>query len=179
MLDINYRQPVILAEDAFAGDTTIYVFPLTYELTSGRKLVFPNQRVTLAATATVGATTLTVTALSIDSLISINPDIAATQNDFPVDLTGYTARSQIRETVESSTILAQFTTSIQADVGTGVDSVIRLQLPSDPNQTYNTTELVPTPSGLYYVWDVEIVSPGGQVTRIVQGDVEVSAEVTR
>lgn len=180
LLDINYRQPVILADDAFQGDTSIFVFPTSCELVAGRKLVFPNQRVTVATTAAVGATSLTVSSLAKDSLISINPDIAATQNDFPVNLTGYTVQSQIREGYadDAPTVLAQFSYTITADVATGINSVIRLTLPSNPSATWNTSDLVPT-VGTFYKWDLDIISAGGERTTILSGDVEVSPEVTR
>ena len=95
----------------------------------------------------------------------LNPDRT------PIDLTGCTARMQVREDYESPLPLLELTTEnggITIDpVNTGV---LHLYI-SD----------VGTAACLWGggVYDVEIVHPGGDVTRLVQGSVSVSPEVTR
>jgi len=79
-------------------------------------------------------------------------------------LNGYTANSQMRRWYTSSNATATFTTSINASAG-----VITLSLTA--NQTSNIT------SGRY-VYDVEI-NDGAVVSRIVEGIVTVTPQVTR
>jgi len=79
-------------------------------------------------------------------------------------LNGYTANSQMRRWYTSSNAAASFTTSINATAG-----VITLSLTA--TQTSNLT------SGRY-VYDVEI-NDGTVVSRIVEGIVTVTPQVTR
>ena len=80
-------------------------------------------------------------------------------------LSGYTAAGQIRKTYTSSTSVA-FTTNI-ATPSTGVVSIA----------------LSSSQTGIMkpgrYVYDVEITSADNQVTRIVEGQVEITPSVTR
>jgi hypothetical protein len=79
-------------------------------------------------------------------------------------LSGYTANSQIRKWYTSSNATASFTTSINAESGA-------VSLSLSANQTSSLT------SGRY-VYDVEIQN-GSSVTRIVEGIVTVTPQVTR
>jgi hypothetical protein len=79
-------------------------------------------------------------------------------------LSGYTANSQIRKWYTSSNATASFTTSINV-----VSGAVSLSLSA--NQTSSLT------SGRY-VYDVEIQN-GSSVTRIVEGIVTVTPQVTR
>lgn len=88
----------------------------------------------------------------------------------PIDLTGCTARMQVRSEVESPTVLLSLTTlnggiTITPLTGT-IDLFIR-----DVD-----TAAIKWESG---VWDLEIVHPNTDVTRLMQGSVSVSPEVTR
>lgn len=86
------------------------------------------------------------------------------------DLTGYDARMQIRATVESVTPLVSFTVAnsrIAINVLTGQ---ITLSL------TNTDTTAMTWRSGVY---DLEIISGTGVVTRIMQGNATLSLEVTR
>lgn len=81
-----------------------------------------------------------------------------------VDLTGYTAAGMVRRTYKSSTAI-NFTTSIP-DPSSGE---IKIQLDAT------------TTSGMKagrYVYDVEITSSGGAVSRVVEGQLEVNPGVT-
>jgi hypothetical protein len=82
----------------------------------------------------------------------------------PRDLTGYTANSQIRKWYTSSNATASFTTSINTAAG-----VITLNL------TANQTSSIEAGR---YVYDVEIAN-GSVVTRVVEGIVTVTPQVTR
>ena len=82
------------------------------------------------------------------------------------NLTGYTANSQIRKSYYSSNATATFTTSINAANGT-----ITLSLTSA-----NTSNIAPG----RYVYDTTIrQTSSGEVTRILEGIVDVSPSVTR
>jgi len=86
-----------------------------------------------------------------------------------VNLTGYTARMQARDDVTSSTTILSLTQAAGLTLG-GVAGTIIIALTATA-----TAALV---AG-NYVYDLELVSSGGVVTRLVQGTLEVSAEVTR
>lgn len=86
-----------------------------------------------------------------------------------IDLTGYTARMQVRRTYGSA-IITELTTenggiAITALTG-GLDLLI----------TATATTLLTAVSGRY---DLEIISSGGEVTRILQGDARIIENVTR
>ena len=83
-----------------------------------------------------------------------------------MDLTGYTPRMQVRETHDSTSILLTVTCSVANASG----GIIRLQA------TATTTASIE--EGIY-VYDLEIESSTGVVTRLLQGNVTVTPEVTR
>ena len=88
----------------------------------------------------------------------------------PIDLTGCTARMQVRSEVESSTVLLSLTTENGGITLGGVAGTIELFVSDDASTLFTWT------AG---VWDLEIEFPGGEVTRLAQGSVSVSPEVTR
>lgn len=88
----------------------------------------------------------------------------------PIDLTGCTARMQVRSDVESPTALLSLTTENDGIVLGGALGTIELSV-SDED-----TAAITWDGG---VWDLEIVHPGGEVTRLAQGSISVSPEVTR
>ena len=85
-------------------------------------------------------------------------------NGDPIDLTGYTGDSEMRKHYTSSN-----STSFGVSLG-GVDGTVVLTLSA--NQTSN---LIPG----RYVYDVEVTSGANVVSRIVEGIVTVTPEVTR
>ncbi len=91
-------------------------------------------------------------------------------NNVVVNLTNYTARMQIRPSKDSTVILVEATTANGKLSIAGAQGKISLVLmPSDTN-------LVGFDVGVY---DLEIESAGGVVTRLLEGTVEVSKQVTR
>lgn len=98
----------------------------------------------------------------------------------PIDLSGYGARMQLRSSVDSSTIILTLSSSLQPD-GTGLNM-------SGSNGTTPTTSgsiglyiSAATSSNLSFdkaVYDLEIHS-GNYVSRILEGEVRLSKEVTR
>ena len=87
-----------------------------------------------------------------------------------VNLTGYTARMQVRETVESSSTLLSLTTENSRIALGGTAGTITL--------TVTAADTAAVVAG-HYVYDLELVSGSGTVYRLVQGCFTVDAEVTR
>lgn len=87
----------------------------------------------------------------------------------PFDLENFTARMQVRRTIDSSTVMVTLTTENGGIVLNEEPGRIRLYMSS-------TTTAGITTSGVY---DIEIVDAGGVVSRVVQGQFTLSQEVTR
>lgn len=87
-----------------------------------------------------------------------------------VNLTGYTARMQIRPTAASATTTLSLTTENNRITLGGTAGTITLSI--------SATDTAAIAAGRY-VYDLELVSAGGIVTRLLQGVVTVSANVTR
>jgi len=88
----------------------------------------------------------------------------------PVNLTGFTAAMQIRQTVQSSTILYTASTTGGQIVLGGTAGTIALTIPAADTSGF---------SWIRGVYDMNLTSSGGIVTRLIQGNVIVSPEVTR
>jgi len=103
--------------------------------------------------------------LVIDQGSTFSTDLNLTdENGDPLSLTGYSANSQVRKWYSSSNVSATFTTSVNT-----ATAIITLSLTA--NQTSNLD------SGRY-VYDVEITD-GTTVSRIVEGIITVTPQVTR
>ena len=94
----------------------------------------------------------------------------------PYSLVGASISSQIRETPTSATKIADFSISISSPAASGefimfMPASTTATLPVEP-----TTGPIATPS--VYAYDVEMVI-GTTVTRLLQGEVVISPEVTR
>jgi hypothetical protein len=88
---------------------------------------------------------------------------------YDYDLTGFTARMQVRRTIESTTKIIELTTE---NGGIEIDGVQgKLTVIMTATQTSALSS-----SGVY---DIEIVDGGGNVSRLVQGVFTLSQEVTR
>jgi hypothetical protein len=108
----------------------------------------------------------TVSNLFVDAGASYSNIITvAATNGQALNLAGYSVASQMRKSYQSSTA-HNFTASIY-DAGTGK---VRLQL------TPQQSEAIPAGRWLY---DVEITSPSGSKTRVVEGIVTVNPQITQ
>jgi hypothetical protein len=110
----------------------------------------------------------------IRTLAVLQPDLEndPTGETFEImDLTGYTARMQVRRTLESTSKLFELTTENGSLDVTFQDqsNIIRIYLPSEVTASVDT-------SGVY---DLELVNQGGEVSRLVEGQFIVVPEVTR
>lgn len=88
----------------------------------------------------------------------------------PIDLTGCTARMQVRPDIESATVLVELNTTNGGIALGGMAGTIELFVSDDASTLFTWT------AG---VWDLEIEFPGGDVRRLAQGSISVSPEVTR
>lgn len=91
-------------------------------------------------------------------------------NDAPVNLTGYSARMQVRQKYSSPTALLTFTT---------LDGSITLGGAAGTIDITGAATVTDDVTGCCGVYDLELVSPGGVVTRLIQGNATISPEVTR
>jgi hypothetical protein len=87
-----------------------------------------------------------------------------------IPLTSYTARMQARPTPSSAVTVMDATTTNGQLVVTGATGTVTLTLTAAQSAALDFDRA-------YY--DIEIVSPAGVVTRLVQGTVTLSREVTR
>ena len=88
----------------------------------------------------------------------------------PINLTGYTAALQVRQNYYDTTALLTLTSPSGGIVITGATGTIDITMTAV--QTGSLDEG-------FYVYDLEITSSGGIVTRLIQGQFTVSPEVTR
>lgn len=95
---------------------------------------------------------------------SVTVDVTDTDGSV-LDLDGYSASAQIRKTYASSSVSATFGTSISASNG-------------QVTLTLSDTVTAGLSAGRY-VYDLNIESSGGQVTRVVEGQAIVTPGVTR
>jgi hypothetical protein len=87
----------------------------------------------------------------------------------PIDLTSYTARMQARPSYESAQVVLNLTAGTGITLG-GTAGTIDLLVPATTTATIGAAQ---------YVYDLEIESPSGEVSRVVQGTLSVTPEVTR
>jgi hypothetical protein len=91
-------------------------------------------------------------------------------NNVAVNLTNYTARLQARVDIEDTETVLTLTTENGGITLGGVLGTISL------DRTATQTTLLPAGT---YVYDLELLAGSGTVTRLVQGELDISAEVTR
>ena len=87
-----------------------------------------------------------------------------------INLTGYTARMQVRATLESASTVVELTTANSRIALGGAAGTITL--------TISATDTAALTAGRG-VYDLELVSGSGIVTRLLQGVATISRNVTR
>ena len=103
---------------------------------------------------------------TIEQGTTFNRVLTLQENGSAMNLTGYSVASQMRSTHDSSSIVATFSGSV-TNASSG-----QLTLSLTNSQTSAIEEAI-------YVYDVEITSGAGAVTRILEGTITVTPEVTR
>jgi hypothetical protein len=88
----------------------------------------------------------------------------------PINLLGYSAKMQVRPSKGSTDVIATFSTDDDTIVLGGNLGTIMFDVAPEA-----TAQL---PAGVY-VYDLEMRSSGGQVTRLLEGAFTIDAEVTR
>lgn len=96
-------------------------------------------------------------------------------NNQPMDLTGYTARSHVRKNYIDTTPTAVFTCSI---MNPPTDGKIELLMDATTTASIKCGK-TPKDSASTYVYDVEIESATGEVIRILEGKLFVDPEATK
>jgi len=87
----------------------------------------------------------------------------------PMNLTGYTAAMQVRETYDSTSTLLSLTSGTGITLGGTAGTIAVL---------VSSTATAAIPEG-FYSYDLEITSGGGVTDRLLQGKFVVTPEVTR
>jgi hypothetical protein len=87
----------------------------------------------------------------------------------PYNLTGYTARMQIRRSVGAATAEVSLTSASGITITPATGSIVAVISATD-------TSALTIPSGVY---DLELEDAAGVVTRLLEGSVTISPEVTR
>lgn len=87
-----------------------------------------------------------------------------------IDMTGYTARMQARVSVENPTAIITLTTENGGINVTPLLGEVNLFISALATSQITTKKLV---------YDLEVQSPTGEVTRLAMGNIDVSMEVTR
>lgn len=87
-----------------------------------------------------------------------------------VNMTGYSARMQARPSVSSASVVISLNTSNSGITITPLTGTITISAPASQTAAF--------PAGKF-VYDLEVESSGGQVTRLMQGALNISPEVTR
>jgi hypothetical protein len=88
----------------------------------------------------------------------------------PIDLTSFTARMQGRVSPDASATLFELTTANSGITLGGTAGTITLSM------TAAATAALSEGTGFY---DLELISGGGVVTRLLQGNLIISREITR
>lgn len=166
-INFVYNQPAEITN--VVGNGTTVTFTATNGFTAGQTVsisgVLPSQynfQNVSVASATASNFTVTNSATG----VYISGGIAYA----PVNLTSYTAELQIRSLPSSPDAVLTLNTSNGGIAITALTGTIAC------HATAAQTTLID--EGTYY-YDIEITSLGGIVTRVAQGQVIVSAEVTR
>ena len=91
-----------------------------------------------------------------------------------IDLTGYTARMQVRESFDSSTAMLSFTSAPGGGItlGGALGTI-------DIEATDEATAAIAVRQQVWAVYDIELVPPDGRAIRLMQGQAEIRPEVTR
>ena len=90
----------------------------------------------------------------------------------PINVTGYTFRSQARSKVDSTTVAFSFSFSIRTQTGGDVGKV-------DMSLAASVTQALVMKAPTSYLYDVEMVEGDGTIRRLFQGTITVNPEITR
>jgi hypothetical protein len=117
------------------------------------------------------ATTNTITINNINS-IGYKPYTTGgiVEYNKPVDISGYTARMQIRSKVDSVNVILELTSLNSGIVINNINKSITINISAEVSSTFTFNNAV---------YSLEMVSSGGQVTPVISGSLTLVKEVTR
>jgi hypothetical protein len=120
------------------------------------------------------ATTLTSDTIELNAINSVGYKAYTSggiiEYNEPVNLTGYTARMQLRTKVDSTDTLAEYTTENGKLVINTTDCTISFNVSATETAGYTFTTAV---------YNLELVSAGGIITPLAEGTITLVKEVTR
>lgn len=87
----------------------------------------------------------------------------------PKDLSSWTARMHIREEIDDTVTIHEMTTPTDISISTN-DAKITMTISATDTAAFDFDSAV---------YDLELVDPSGNVTRLLEGEVELIKEVTR
>lgn len=90
-----------------------------------------------------------------------------------VDLTGYSARMQVRESYPADTALLSFTSAGGGITLGGAAGTILIEASDE------TTAAIDTRQTVWGVYDLELVPPDGRAIRLLEGAAQIRPEATR
>jgi hypothetical protein len=89
----------------------------------------------------------------------------------PVSLSNYSARMQIRETVDSTTVLYSGISGVGGDIALdNTLKTIQIRIPAEVTETFDFTTAV---------YSLELYEPGGLVVPFLTGNLTLVPEITR
>lgn len=101
----------------------------------------------------------------------------------PHDLSGWTGRMQVRETLAGKSALLNLTTENGQITLGGADGTVEVTIPAAMSQEVkpNLSKLSwqDGKQGVSFAYDLELIDPAGKVTRLLQGAAFFVPEVTR
>jgi hypothetical protein len=190
----KFRNTIVLSEAASIGEESIEVSPLSQNVTSGTTLTFGTTAVVTSANAFIGDRSISVVALT----ASLAKGVTAKGD--PIDLTGKSARAQIRQQFSDTAPLASFTCAIASPATLGevsislpsttsaslpanifpdrADDIVDLQSSTFPSSTESKLFL-PGLAPFYFDLEIFDTSAPPVVDRYIYGRVVVTAEATR
>lgn len=90
--------------------------------------------------------------------------------NLPIDLTGYTAQMQIRETLDSSTVIHEMTTANGGIIIDTTNYSITINIPATTTRNFDFTTAV---------YSLELTDTSSVVTTFVTGNLTLVREITR
>lgn len=88
----------------------------------------------------------------------------------PVDLEGYTAKLQIREKIDSTSVIKELTTENGGIIVDSISKFINIEISATDTAAF---------SFMSAVYSLELTSPNGKVTQLANGSLTLVKEVTR
>ena len=110
---------------------------------------------------------------TVDQGSDYNVPLLIQSNNVNVDLTGYSAKMQLRKTYSGAVILTLSSTDGSITIA---NSIITLNFTNSITSAISFSGDVDSQD---FVYDLEITNPSGKITRIRQGTLTLSREVTK